>query len=174
MELPLNYHVSGLNRLSEQFTSLKMQFLSLKQCLEVWIGGSWAFMMMMLNYFCAMVDWQKAFSLISSRDHCQRSSPLRISDSPQARFEPAQNLSLSLVEWSCTIVITTKPWHHCIKTLLLTWNIVSYFETTSLNFGCVCHCLDSMICFFETIFLSFAPFCETSYIYKFPANRKIL
>ena len=23
--------------------------------------------------FCGMVDWQKAFSLISSRDHCQRS-----------------------------------------------------------------------------------------------------
>ena len=32
--------------------------------------------------FCDIVDRRKAFSLISSRDHCQRSSPLRISDTP--------------------------------------------------------------------------------------------
>ena len=31
-------------------------------------------MMMMMNCFCGMVDWRKAFSVISSRDHCQRSS----------------------------------------------------------------------------------------------------
>ena len=37
---------------------------------------------MMMNCFCGMVDRRKAFSLISSRDHCQRSSPLRISDMP--------------------------------------------------------------------------------------------
>ena len=36
--------------------------------------------MMMMNCFCGMVDRQKAFSLISSWDHCQRSSPLQISD----------------------------------------------------------------------------------------------
>ena len=35
-------------------------------------------MMMMMNCFCGMVDRQKAFSLISSQDHCQRSSPLLI------------------------------------------------------------------------------------------------
>ena len=32
-------------------------------------------MMMMINCFCGMVDRRKAFSLISSLDHCQRSSP---------------------------------------------------------------------------------------------------
>ena len=32
--------------------------------------------------FCGMVDRRKAFSLISSQDHCQRSSPSRISDTP--------------------------------------------------------------------------------------------
>ena len=37
--------------------------------------------------FGGMVDRQKAFSLISSRDHCQRSSPSRIPDTPQAGFE---------------------------------------------------------------------------------------
>ena len=54
-----------------------------------------------------MVDRRKAFSLISSRYHCQRSSPSRISDAPWAGFEPAQNLSSGFVEWSCAVVITT-------------------------------------------------------------------
>ena len=54
--------------------------------------------MMMMNGFCGMVDRRKAFRLISSRDHCQRSLPSRISDTPQAGFEPAQNLSSGLVE----------------------------------------------------------------------------
>ena len=64
---------------------------------------------MSLNWiaFCGMVDRRKEFSLISSRDHCQRSSPSRISNTSQAGFEPAQNLSSSFVEWSCTLVITT-------------------------------------------------------------------
>ena len=34
--------------------------------------------------FYCVVDRRKAFSLISSRDHCQRSSPSRISDTPRA------------------------------------------------------------------------------------------
>ena len=55
-------------------------------------------MMIMMNCFCRMVDRRKAFSLISSRDHCQRYSPSRISDMPRAGFEPAQNLSSGLVE----------------------------------------------------------------------------
>ena len=55
-------------------------------------------MMMMMNCFCGMVDRQKAFSLISSRDHCQRASPLRTSDTPRAGFEPAQDLSPGFVE----------------------------------------------------------------------------
>ena len=69
-------------------------------------------MMMMMNCFCGMVDRRKAFSLISSRDHCQRSSPLPISDTPQAGFQPVQNLSSDLVEWSCAVVLTTTPQHH--------------------------------------------------------------
>ena len=42
------------------------------------------------------VDQRKALSLISSWDHCQRSSPSRISDT--RGFEPAQNLSSGLIE----------------------------------------------------------------------------
>ena len=44
-------------------------------------------------FFCGMVDQRKVFSLISSRDHCQRSSPSRTSDTPRAGFKPAQNLA---------------------------------------------------------------------------------
>ena len=58
-------------------------------------------MMMMMKCFCGMVDPPKVSNLISSRDHCQRSSPSRISDTPRAEFESAQNLSLGFVEWSC-------------------------------------------------------------------------
>ena len=54
--------------------------------------------MMMMNCFRGMVDRGKAFSLISSRDHCQRTSPSRISDTSRAGFEPAQKLSSSLIE----------------------------------------------------------------------------
>ena len=56
-----------------------------------------------------MIDWRKAFSLISSRDHCQRSSPSQISDKPWAGFKTAQNLSPGFAEWSCAVVITTTP-----------------------------------------------------------------
>ena len=65
-----------------------------------------------LNCFCGMVDRRKAFSLVSSQDHCQRSSQSRISDMPRAGFEPAQNLSSGFVEWSCAVAITTTPRHH--------------------------------------------------------------
>ena len=63
-------------------------------------------------------DDELFFSLISSRDHCQRSSPSRISDTG---FGLAQNLSSGLVEWSCAVVITTTPRRH----LLFKWIIRS-------------------------------------------------
>ena len=69
-------------------------------------------MMIMMNCFCGMVDRRKAFTLNSSRDHCQRFSPSRISDRPRAVFEPALNLSSGLVECSCAVVITTTPRRH--------------------------------------------------------------
>ena len=51
--------------------------------------------------FGGMVDPRKAFSLISSREYCQRSSPSRISNMPRAGLEPVQNLSSGFVEWVC-------------------------------------------------------------------------
>ena len=66
-------------------------------------------MIMMMNYFYGMVERRIAFSLISDQDHCQRSSPWQISDTLQAGFEPEQNLSSGLFEWSFAVVITTTP-----------------------------------------------------------------
>ena len=63
-------------------------------------------MMMVMNCFCGMVDRRNGFSLISSRNHCQRSLPSPISDTPRAEFEPVQGLSSGFVEWSCAVVIT--------------------------------------------------------------------
>ena len=83
-------------------------------------------MMMMMNCFCGMVDRRKAFSLISSRGHCQRSSPSRVSNTPRAGFEPAQNLSSDLVEWSCAIMITITPRHHIL--LERTKNLTKIFK----------------------------------------------
>ena len=48
--------------------------------------------------FCGMVDRRKVFRFISRRDHCQRSSPSRISDTLGAGFEPAQNFSSGSVK----------------------------------------------------------------------------
>ena len=58
-------------------------------------------MMMTINCFCGMVDRRNTFSLISRR----------IFDTPRTGFEPAENLSSGLVEWSCALVITTAAPH---------------------------------------------------------------
>ena len=62
---------------------------------------------MMINRFCGMANQQKAFSHFSSQDHFQWSSQLRITNMPQAGFEPAQNLSSGFDEWSCEVAKTT-------------------------------------------------------------------
>ena len=76
---------------------------------------------LMMNCFCGMVDRQKAFSLISNRDHCQRSSISRNSDALRAGFKLAQNLSSSFVKLSCAVVITTTPRRH-FNDLILAWS----------------------------------------------------
>ena len=54
--------------------------------------------MMIMNCFFRMIDRRQVFSLISSRDHCQRFSPSQISDTPRAGFEPAQIHSSGFVK----------------------------------------------------------------------------
>ena len=65
-------------------------------------------MKMMMNCFYGIVDQPKEFSLISSRDHCQRSSPSRISDTPRfyTSFCSFQNFHkrLSFLLKSCKVL----------------------------------------------------------------------
>ena len=68
-----------------------------------------------MNCFYGMVNRRKAFNLITSREHCitrqnhcQRSSPLQISDTLQAGFEPAQNLKLGFDEFSSILFFRGK------------------------------------------------------------------
>ena len=61
-------------------------------------ANEWVIKIMMMNCFCGMVDQRMALSFISSRDHCQKSSPSRISETPQAGFEPAHNLVQALLK----------------------------------------------------------------------------
>ena len=120
-----------LTRFNHQLLSRKISCisnLSTKRCqlslqstpFEVWelevnrLKNMMMVMIVIMNYFCGMVDQRKAFGLISSRDHCQRSSPSPISNMPQAGFEPAQNLSSGFVEWSCAVVIITTPRCHIL------------------------------------------------------------
>ena len=74
---------------------------------------------MIMNYFCGMVDQRKAFSFISIRDHCQGSSPSGISNTTQAGFEPAQNLSSGFTQEGCAVVMTTSPRRHYFLLLSL-------------------------------------------------------
>ena len=95
-----NLHIKILINLSSttDFSLLCVEYISIS-----------LMMMKMMNCFCSMVDRRKVLSLIFSLDHCQRSSPSPIFDTPPARIEPEQNLSSGLVEWSCAVVITTTP-----------------------------------------------------------------
>ena len=54
--------------------------------------------LLMKHCFCGMVDHRKALGLIFNRYHYIKFSPLRISDTLQTKFEPAQNLSSEFVE----------------------------------------------------------------------------
>ena len=86
--------------------SLKMHLT--KMHIEPWIDKLFC---CFCCYCCfgGMVDRWKTFSVVSSRDHCQKSSPSWIPKTPQAGFEPAQNLISSFVGWSWALVINTTP-----------------------------------------------------------------
>ena len=84
----------------------------------------------MMKCFCGIVDRRQAFSLIFSRDHCQRSSPSRIFDTPSAEFEPGQNLSSGVVDWSCAVVVTTIP---VVSFQLLTFEVARFSNLVYLG-----------------------------------------
>ena len=56
-----------------------------------------------------MLDRSWVLSLISSLDHCQRSSQSQIFNTPRVGFETLENLSLGFVESNFAAVITTTP-----------------------------------------------------------------
>ena len=83
-----------------------------------------------------MVDRRKAFSRISSRYHCQRSSPSRISNTQLAGFETAQNLSSGFVKWSWAVVITTTPRHRLYSIVQNLSKGFRYIKEKLVNFIC--------------------------------------
>ena len=108
----------------------------------------------------------KAFRLISSRDHCQRSSPLWISDTPQVGFEPAQSLNTGLVEWSCAVVITTTPWpHNQFQVILLQTKRVE-FSIEFLIFS-----LKSITIEFKSIKMFFVTLDVVKFAYFYTVNQ---
>ena len=82
-------------------------------------------MMVIIDFFAVWLTDDRR-SLISSGDHCQRSSPSRIPDTPQVGFEPAQNLSSGFDEYSCAVVITTTPRHHSICSVY--WGLTNFLR----------------------------------------------
>ena len=120
-----------------------------------------------LNCFCGMVERRKAFGLISSWDHCQRSSTSRISDTLRARFETAQNLSSGFVEWSYAVVITTTP---RLKAFGI-WDLIIYdhqvrnfvIVTASCQFVCVCVFMYVCVCVYSVKFLFKLDYTEVYY-----------
>ena len=81
---------------------------------------------MMMNRFGGMVDRQKASGIISSWDHCQRSSTARIFDTPRARFEPELRpwwmrlcssdnhyTTAQLYVWNVKTALQWKSFKHC-------------------------------------------------------------
>ena len=72
---------------------------------------AWYFWWWSIVFVVWLTD-KRCFSLISSQDHCQRSSPSWISNTLRAGFEPAQNLRSGFLEWTCPEVITTTPQCH--------------------------------------------------------------
>ena len=118
-------------------------------------------LMMMMNCFCGMAERRKEFSLNSSRDHCQRSSPSRISDKPRAGFEPAQNLSSGFVKWNCALVITTTPQRHVLASLSHYLYLRQFFQREKLE-GFIFLGFSSL--YFLPLFIPFNPANENIFI----------
>ena len=81
-----------------------------------------------------MVHRQNVLSLTSSRDYCQRFSPLKISDTPRAGFQPAQNLSSDFVKESSAVAITTTPERRNVLCNVLYELLYEYLKGNKTNF----------------------------------------
>ena len=105
----LDFQVHSITKNGKLIKYVKIQnyvFAKSNQVIKWWWWWWWWIV------FFGMVARRKVFHLISSRDHCQRSSASRISDTPRAGFELAQKLRLGFAEWCCAALITTTPRRH--------------------------------------------------------------
>ena len=103
-------------------------------------------MIIMMNCYCGMVDRRKV-SIISSRDHCQRSSPSQISDATSriwTWFEPEFRLWWMKLcssnnhhtrRWAIYgelyILFSCRSWHRCFPV-----NFAKYLRTRILQNIC--------------------------------------
>ena len=116
-------------------------------------------MLMIMNSFCGMVDRREVFSFISKKDHCQRSSLSRISDTPHAGFKPAQNRKFRLCRIKTCISdnhYTTVPRTYPMLDLLIVhltvlglreWNDTVHFAR------CLCYFENLWETYFQNILL---------------------
>ena len=109
-------------------------------------------MKMMMNCFCGMVDRRNVFSLISSWNHCQRSSPWWISDTLRGGIEPVQNLNSGFVEWSCPVVITTTSQCHEVSC----HPSIRAYSCSLLCVIITCNHLPFFLCFFFCTIVNWA------------------
>ena len=63
--------------------------------------------MMMMNCFYGMADRRKAFSRISSQEHCQRFSPSQISETPRAESQTFLNEVAQQMPWMSSYTLDT-------------------------------------------------------------------
>ena len=87
-------------------------------------------MMMKVNCFCGMVVDKRHLALFSFGANFQRFSPSAISETPGAKFEPAQNMSSDFFEESCAVLITTKPWHHINMNVVI---IIIFISSSAMS-----------------------------------------
>lgn len=78
--------------------------------------------MVIANCFSGMVDQWKLFSRISHQNHCQILTILNLWH-VASRIWSCVNADFRLVDWSCTVVIITTPWHHIPCFLLSSWSL---------------------------------------------------
>ena len=99
--------------------------------------------MMMMDddeLFCGIADRRTEFIALFPDETSQRSSSFPTSKTPWAGFEPAQNPSSSLVEWSCAAAITTTPREFLLSIFsieLIFFTFPSYFFIYQLDLSVV-------------------------------------
>ena len=100
----------------------------------IYIYIIYIYMMMMMNCFCGMVDRRKAYSLISSWDHCQSSSPSRICSRIWTCAEPEFS--------TCWMKLCSSDNYYTTASQIYIYirldNMIIYSCTINLNFIIIC------------------------------------